>query len=134
MPARGRRALDGGDADAIVKAGTNLSIMRLAAAELRLGKPVTALALAAGMRSAPVASRTGCRAFGRLPGRSEPQPVEPKPPAPRLESIENSSTTAKSGRRMGTKTICAKRSPGAMVTGSLPGGLRFQALTRIGPV
>ena len=64
-------------------------------------------------------------------GRHAPQtPVEPKPPL-RSERPENASTRSKTGRTTGMNSSCAMRSPGRMVIGSPPGGLRFSALMRI---
>jgi len=68
------------------------------------------------------------------PWEAWPVPVEPKPPAPRSEQTENSSTIMKRGRTIGTNTIYAKRSPGISTIESDPAALRFQALTRTGPV
>ena len=69
----------------------------------------------------------------RLPAGAV-QPVEPKPPLPRSLGPENASTTVSCGRRTGTNSSCANRSPGVRMIGSVPGALRFHALTMIGPV
>ena len=52
-------------------------------------------------------------------------PVDPKPPPWRLPVCENSLTAMKSGRAVRTNTSWAIRSPGRIVIGRLPGGLRF---------
>src|SRR5690606_22053768 len=52
-------------------------------------------------------------------------PVWPKPPAPRADSV-NSSTTSNSAATTGTKIICAMRSPGLTVKAAVP---RFHSET-----
>ena len=68
------------------------------------------------------------------PGHAPQAPVEPKPPAARAVVRLKASTTVKRGRSTGTKIICAIRSPGWMMMGSDPGGLRFQVLIITSPV
>ena len=129
----------------VATASNNPPIHSMAATSNRLGNrraeanagkvgPGMAMFLAQERGTQPAHSRAAqaCHAPPVLRLR-DAQPVDPNPPLPRSLCPVNASTRLRAGRNTGTNIICANRSPGSSMMGSVPGALRFQALTRIGP-
>ena len=87
-----------------------------------------------GARTDDVDPHLACLVMCRSSNDGDAYPVEPNPPEPRCVDSVNSSTTRNSGRTIGTKSICAIRSPGSIRIASEPLALLFQTLIKTGPV